>query len=50
VPNNKAASELGAISEIIDANPRIMDLICSDAGREGMTVEQVLRRAIFWVE
>jgi len=51
MPNNKVARELGAISDIIDANPQIMKAIYkdiaggkrSDTGREGMTAEQVLR-------
>jgi len=54
MPNNKVARELGAISEIIDANPRIMEAIYKDisgekrpdTGREGMTAEQVLRCAV----
>ncbi|MBW2308214.1 MAG: ISNCY family transposase, partial [Deltaproteobacteria bacterium] len=54
MPNNKVARELGAISDIIDANPQIMKAIYkdiaggkrSDTGREGMTAEQVLRCAV----
>jgi IS5 family transposase len=54
MPNNKIARELGAISEIIDTNSQIMDVVYkdiagpkrSDTGRNGMTAEQALRCAI----
>lgn len=43
--------ELAAFSEILDATPKMLDLVfadltraaCKDTGREGMTAEQVLR-------
>jgi len=51
LPKNKIARELGAISEIIDANPEVVELVYediagasrTDTGRSGMTAEQVLR-------
>jgi IS5 family transposase len=51
---NKVARELGAISEIIEANPQIVELVYKevagqsrvDTGRSGMTAEQVLRCAV----
>jgi IS5 family transposase len=54
MPNNPVAKELGAISEILDAQPRVVDLVHkdilgikkSDTGRPGMTAEQALRSAI----
>jgi IS5 family transposase len=54
MPRNKVAVELGAISEIIEANPQIVQLVYEDVagesrvdtGRSGMTAEQVLRCAV----
>jgi IS5 family transposase len=54
MPDNPIAKELGAISEILDAQPRVLDLVYkdilgikrSDTGRPGMTAEQALRSAI----
>lgn len=51
---NKVARELEAISQVLDQNPGILDLIFqdlvkyqrTDTGRGGMTAEQVLRCAI----
>lgn len=51
---NKIARELEAISQILDQNPGILDLVFqdlvtyqrTDTGRDGMTAEQVLRCAI----
>lgn len=51
---NKVARELEAISQVLDQNPGILDLIFqdlveyqrTDTGRDGMTAEQVLRCAI----
>lgn len=48
------AKELGAISLLLDANPRVLDCVYSDlskdcrvdTGAQGMTAEQVLRAAI----
>lgn len=54
MPSNPIAKELGAMSEILDAQPRVVDLVHkdilgikrSDTGRPGMTAEQALRSAI----
>lgn len=54
MPSNPIAKELAAISEVLDAQPRIVDLVHkdivgikrSDTGRPGMTAEQALRSAI----
>jgi IS5 family transposase len=54
LPRSKVAKELKGISEIVEANSPIVDLIFQDlsgrhlldTGREGMTAEQVLRCAI----
>jgi transposase, IS5 family len=51
---NKVARELEAISQVLDQNPGILDLVFrdlvkyqrTDTGRDGMTAEQVLRGAI----
>jgi IS5 family transposase len=51
---NKVARELEAISQVLDKNPGILDLVFrdpvkyqrTDTGRNGMTAEQVLRCAI----
>lgn len=51
---NKVARELEAISQVLDQNPGILDLVFrdlvkyrrTDTGRDGMTAEQVLRCAI----
>jgi IS5 family transposase len=51
---NKVARELEAISQVLDNNPGILDLVFrdlvkyrrSDTGRDGMTAEQVLRCAL----
>jgi IS5 family transposase len=51
---NKVARELEAISQVLDNNPAILDLVFqdlvqyrrTDTGRDGMTAEQVLRCAI----
>ena len=51
---NKIAKELQAISQVLDATPKVLDLVYQDlirsarptTGREGMTAEQVLRCAI----
>jgi len=51
---NKVAKELEAISQVLDQNPAILDLVFrdlvqyrrTDTGRDGMTAEQVLRGAI----
>jgi len=51
---NKIAKELQQISQILDATPKVLDLVFQDmvrsvlstTGREGMTAEQVLRCAI----
>ena len=51
---NKVARELEAISQVLDKNPGILDLVFrdlvkyqrTDTGRGGMTAEQVLRGAI----
>ena len=51
---NKIARELEAISQVLDQNPGILDLVFkdlvkyqrTDTGRDGMTAEQVLRCAI----
>ncbi|MCX5909756.1 MAG: transposase, partial [Deltaproteobacteria bacterium] len=54
LPRNKVARELQGISEIIEANPQIVDMVYQDfiggclldTGRQGMTAEQILRCAI----
>jgi len=54
MPRNKVARELGAISEVIEANSQIVELVYQDVagesrvdtGRSGMTAEQVLRCAV----
>jgi IS5 family transposase len=51
---NKVARELEAISQVLDQNPDILDLVFQDlvkyqrrdTGRDGMTAEQVLRCAL----
>jgi len=51
---NKIAKELKQISQVLDATPKVLDLVYGDlvrsarptTGREGMTAEQVLRCAI----
>ena len=51
---NKIAKELQVISQVLDATPKVLDLVYQDlirsarptTGREGMTAEQVLRCAI----
>ncbi len=51
---NKVARELEAISQVLDENKDILDLVYrdlvkhrrQDTGRRGMTAEQVLRCAI----
>lgn len=51
---NKIAKELKQISQVLDATPKVLDLVYQDlvrsarptTGREGMTAEQVLRCAI----
>jgi len=48
------AKELQEMSKVLDANPRLMDLVFqdmtslsrTDTGRQGMTAEQVLRSAV----
>ena len=55
VTSNAISKELKYISQIIDDNPRLRDLIYQnlvrakrhDTGREGLTAEQVLRCAVF---
>lgn len=54
MPRGAIGRELAAISEIVDANPEVLDRVHrdlvgtarADHGREGMTAEQVLRAAI----
>ena len=54
MPRNKIARELEAISQVLDANQDILDLVYgalvkyrrTDTGRRGMTAEQVLRCAM----
>jgi IS5 family transposase len=54
MPRNPIARELAAVSEILDANPEVLDLVYRelagtarvDHGREGLSAEQVLRAAI----
>jgi len=54
MPRSQVARELEAISEIIDANPQIIEFVYKDVaggsrvdtGRSGMTAEQVLRCAV----
>ena len=51
---NKIAQELQQMSQVLDATPKVLDLVYQDlvrsarptTGREGMTAEQVLRCAI----
>lgn len=51
---NKIAKELQHMSQVLDATPKVVDLVyqdlvrsaCPTTGREGMTAEQVLRCAI----
>src|SRR3972149_71023 len=51
---NEIAKELKGISDVLDANPEVLDPVYkdltiasrSDTGRTGMTAEQVLRSAI----
>ena len=51
---NKIAKELQLMSQVLDATPKVLDLLYQDlvrsarptTGREGMTTEQVLRCAI----
>jgi len=54
MPRNPIARELAAVSEILDANPEVLELVYRelagtarvDHGREGMSAEQVLRAAL----
>lgn len=54
MPRNKIARELEAISQVLEANKNILDLVYGDlvkyrrqdTGRNGMTADQVLRGAI----
>ncbi|MCX5905876.1 MAG: ISNCY family transposase [Deltaproteobacteria bacterium] len=54
LPRNKVARELQGISEIIEANPQVVETVFQDlsgsclldTGRNGMTAEQILRCAI----
>ena len=54
MPRSAIGRELAAVSEIVDANPQVLDRVYRDLvgtaredhGREGMTAEQVLRAAI----
>jgi len=54
MPHNPIAKELEAMSKILDAQPRVVDLVHkdivgikrTDTGRPGMTAEQTLRSAI----
>lgn len=54
MPRSAIGWELAAVSEIVDANPEVLDRVYRDLvgaaredhGREGMTAEQVLRAAI----
>lgn len=54
IGRNSIARELEQISKILDANPKLMDLVFQDltatsrfdTGRKGMTAEQVLRCAV----
>lgn len=54
MPRNKIARELEAISQVLEANKNILDLVYgdlvkyrrTDTGRRGMTAEQVLRWAM----
>ena len=54
VGRNSIVKELEQISQVLDANPRLMELVFqdvvgtsrSDTGRKGMTAEQVLRSAV----
>ena len=51
---NSIVKELDQISKVLDANPRLMDLVFKDlvrtsrpdTGRQGLTAEQVLRCAV----
>ena len=52
--SNPIARELEQVSQILDANPQLLDLVYQDlvkakrhdTGREGLTAEQVLRCAV----
>ena len=54
VGRNSIVKELEQISKILDANPKLMNLVFHDVtttsrfdtGRKGMTAEQVLRYAV----
>jgi len=54
MPRNQIAKELQVMSEVLDANPQVLEPVYQDlvrssrptTGREGMTAEQVLRCAI----
>ena len=54
IPNSTIGRELAAISEILEDNPKILDLAekdlvglkRADTGRVGMTAEQVVRSAV----
>lgn len=54
MPRNQIAKELQVMSEVLDANPQLLEPVYQDlvrssrptTGREGMTAEQVLRCAI----
>jgi IS5 family transposase len=54
MPKNQIGRELAEVSEILDANPEVLDLVYEDLvgtaraehGREGMSAEQVLRAAV----
>jgi IS5 family transposase len=54
IGRNSIVKELEQVSRVLDANPRLMDLVFqdltatsrSDTGRKGMTAEQVLRSAV----
>jgi transposase, IS5 family len=51
---NSIVKELDQISKVLDANPRMMELVFQDlvetsrpdTGRQGLTAEQVLRCAV----
>jgi len=54
VARNKIAKELQLISHVLDASPKVLDVVyqelvrssCPTTGREGMTADQVLRCAL----
>jgi len=54
IGRNSIVKELEQISKVLDANPKLMDLVFQDltmasrcdTGRKGMTTEQVLRCAV----